>query len=94
MKKLTASAIAFILFIIIVVLATIVLSACKDLKNVKADRRIGIDRTAVLMDYNGDTIKTWRGKFGNEYMTGNQIFFDLDGKRVCIRGGIFVSEEK
>jgi hypothetical protein len=55
----------------------------------------GLERTAVLMDYEGDTIKTWEGKFDiRDENNDNQIFFDLDGKRIWIQGGIFVSEEK
>ena len=54
----------------------------------------GLHRTATLMDYNGDTIKTWTGTFDiRDQGNDNQIFFDLDGKRIWIQGGIFVSEE-
>jgi hypothetical protein len=46
------------------------------------------------MDYTGDTIATWEGKFDiRDNGSDNQIFFDIDGKRVWIQGGIFVSEE-
>ena len=42
----------------------------------------------------GDTIETWHGKFDiRDSGSDNQIFFDLDGKRVWIQGDIFVSEE-
>lgn len=97
MKKSTALAIIFILVIMFV--AACVLSGCtegqkRELKNIQSDWGGGIERTAVLMDYNGDTIKTWHGKFDiRDSGSDNQIFFDLDGKRVWIQGGIFVSEE-
>lgn len=100
MKKSIALTISFILFVAFIALATITLSGCtegqkRDLKNIKSDWGGGIERTAVLMDYNGDTIKTWHGKFDiRDSGSDNQIFFDLDGKRVWIQGGIFVSEEK
>ena len=98
MKKSTALAIIFIPLIMFI--AACVMSGCtegqkRDLKNIKSDWGGGIERTAVLMDYNGDTIKTWSGKFDiRDSGADNQIFFDLDGKRVWIQGGIFVSEEK
>ena len=49
-------------------MSAIAMSGCTEgqkrgLKNIKSDWTGGIERTAVLMDY-------------------NQIFFDLDGKRV------------
>lgn len=63
-------------------------------KSIKSDFGGGLERTAVLMDYNGDTIKVWSGKFDiRDSGSDNQIFFDVDGKRVWIQGGIFVSEE-
>lgn len=47
------------------------------------------------MDYNGNVIKRWDGKFDiRDSGSDNQIFFDIDGKRVWIQGGIFLSEEK
>jgi hypothetical protein len=97
MKKSTLLAIITLLFI--VCMSVIVLSGCtegqkRELKNIQSDWGGGIERTAVLMDYNGDTIKTWHGKFDiRDSGSDNQIFFDLDGKRVWIQGGIFVSEE-
>jgi len=98
MKKSTALAIITLLFIVF--MSVIALTGCTEgqkrgLKDIKSDWGGGIERTAVLMDYNGDTIKTWHGKFDiRDSGSDNQIFFDLDGKRVWIQGGIFVSEEK
>ena len=97
MKKSTALAIITVL--LIAFMSAIALSGCtegqkRSLKNIKSDWGGGIERTAVLMDYNGDTIKTWQGKFDiRDSGSDNQIFFDLAGKRVWIQGGIFVSEE-
>lgn len=70
--------------------------SCKrEIKSIGSDWGGGINRTAVLMDYNGDTIATWEGKFDiRDEGEDNQIFFDIDGKRVWIQGGIFLSEEK
>jgi hypothetical protein len=64
-------------------------------KSWNSDFNGGLDRTAVLYDYNGDTINYWEGKFDiRDSGSDNQIFFDLNGKRTWIQGGIFVSEEK
>lgn len=70
--------------------------SCKrEIKSINSDFDGGLERTAVLMDYYGDTIKTWEGKFDiRDGGADNQIFFDINGKRVWIQGGIFVSEEK
>lgn len=69
-------------------------SCSRKIKTIESDFGGGLDRTAVLMDYNGDTIKVWKGKFDiRDTGSDNQIFFDLDGKRIWIQGGIFVSEE-
>ncbi len=97
MKKSTA--LAIIVFLLAALATACICSSCtegqkRSLKDIQSDWGGGIERTAVLMDYNGDTIKTWQGKFDiRDSGSDNQIFFDLDGKRVWIQGGIFVSEE-
>ena len=64
-------------------------------KSWESDFGGGLERTATLYDYNGDTIGYWEGKFDiRDSENDNQIFFDLNGKRIWIQGGIFVSEEK
>jgi hypothetical protein len=48
------------------------------MKTIGSDISGGLNRTAVLMDYNGDTIKVWEGKFDiRDTGSDNQIFFDL-----------------
>ena len=80
-------------------LATLLLTSCgesfnRSMKDLRSNYGGGLNRTAVLMDYQGDTLKIWKGKFDiRDNGSDNQIFFDLDGKRVWIQGGIFVSEE-
>lgn len=81
-----------------IIATTVQLASCercsRSIKSISSDFS-GLHRTATLMDYNGDTIATWEGKFDiRDNGSDNQIFFDLDGKRVWIQGGIFVSEEK
>ena len=70
-------------------------SCSREIKSLKSDLGGGLERTAVLMDYNGDTIKMWSGKFDiRDDSSDNKIFFDIDGKWVWIQGGIFLSEVK
>lgn len=77
----------------------IITSSCtealkRNVKNAKSNFTGGLERTLVLMDYTGDTIKVWSGKFDiRDNGADNQLFFDLDGKRVWIQGGIVVTEE-
>jgi hypothetical protein len=52
----------------------------------------GLDRTVTVYDYNGNPIKSWSGTF-DVSESENEVFFDLDGKRVIIHGGIVINEE-
>ena len=52
----------------------------------------GSNKTATLYDYNGDTIKTWSGDINLKGLN-DEILFNLGGKSVWIKGGIFVYEE-
>ena len=38
-------------------------SCRRKMKSIKSDWSGGLNRSLVLMDYEGDTIKTWTGKF-------------------------------
>lgn len=87
-------------FLVILALVAIVFtqtsceSCSREMKSIKSDWTGGLNRTLTLMDYEGDTIKTWSGKFDiRDDSSDNKIFFDLDGKRIWIQGGIVVSEE-
>lgn len=88
-----------LLIVIVCAISLCMFSSCescsRQMKSIGSDFGGGLNRTAVLLDYNGDTIKMWEGKFDiRDTGSDNQIFFDLDGKRVWIQGGIFLSEEK
>ena len=62
-------------------------------KSIKSDIGNGLNRTVTVYDYNGKPIKTWSGKFDiNE--DDKETYFDIDGKRVIVQGGIMISEEK
>lgn len=68
-------------------------SCNRRLKNMDADMR-GLNRTVTLMDYSGDTIKQWQGKFLINSDDSNGYYFDDDqNNRVMIQGGIIVIEE-
>ena len=53
----------------------------------------GLERTVTLYDYNGNVIKQYSGKF-DVSSSETETYFDIDGKRVIIHGGIIVNEEK
>lgn len=86
-------------FFALLICAMFVFCSCgegfkRELKSLKSNYGGGLERTLTLMDYNGDTLKTWSGKFDvRDDSADNRIFFDLDGKRIWIQGGIVVSEE-
>ena len=89
------------IFTLIAVVCTLILTAgCtesqkRDLKTFKSDWDGGLHRTLTLYDYNGNVLKVWEGKVDiRDNGSDNQIFFDLNGKRIWIQGGIVVSEEK
>lgn len=80
----------------IVIVSMISLSGCastkRNLKSLESNISGGLDRTVTVYDYNGQEIKSWSGKFG---VSGseNEVYFDKDGKRVIIHGGIVINEE-
>ena len=52
----------------------------------------GLERTVTVYSYDGDILGEWSGKFD---VTENdqETFFDIDGHRVIIQGGIIINEE-
>lgn len=84
------------IFVAMAIAATMLLSGCESLKRgfktLGSDYTGGLDRTAILYDYNGKEIKRWEGRFD---VSDDQdvVSFDLNGKRVIIKGGITVIEE-
>lgn len=68
-------------------------SGKRALKTEKSNLSGGINRTVTVYDYNGNQINSWTGTFdvtNSEYET----YFDIDGKRVVIHGGIVINEEQ
>lgn len=87
MKK---STICAAILIILVAIFSILFSSCSEetLKQIN-----GPERTVVLMNNNGDTLKTWEGS-GVYHTYDNVVTLNIDGKRTTISGGILVAEEK
>lgn len=80
-----------------IAIAMVSLQSCegckRQMKSYKSDMT-GLQRKAVLYDYQGNIIKQWSGKFDINDDGADRIYFDLDGKRIWIQGGIFVAEEQ
>ena len=64
----------------------------RGLKSFGSDFNGGLYRTVTVYDYNGDEIKSYSGKF-DVSESENEVYFDLDDKRVIIHGGIIINEE-
>lgn len=67
-------------------------SCSRSVKSMSSDISGGLNRTVTLYDNTGKEIKSWHGKIDLE-SNDQEVFFDLNGKRVIIQGGIVVSEE-
>lgn len=78
------------------VMLCILLTGCagfsRGMKSIGSDFAGGLNRTVTVYDYNGGEIKSWTGKF-DVSESENEVFFDLNGKRVIIHGGIVINEE-
>ena len=68
-------------------------SCAREFKSCQSNMDGGLHRTVDVYDYNGNKIKTYEGKFDISN-SENEVFFDIEGKRVIIHGGIVISEEK
>ncbi len=90
MKKIIA--IAFAIIILIFSLCGCTEAGKRNWKSMESNWTGGLNRTVTVYDYNGDPIKSWTGHFDVSENT-NEVWFDLDGKRVIITGGIIINEE-
>ena len=52
----------------------------------------GCDRVVTVYSNTGEKIKEWNGKF-DVSENDNEVYFDLNDKRVIIHGGIVIDEE-
>lgn len=92
MKKKIIIAIALILLVLCAFCLTGCASWSRGWKSFTSDIAGGLDRTITVYDYNGTEIQSWTGKIDiSESET--EIYFDLDGKRTIIHGGIVIVQE-
>lgn len=92
MKKKATLIIAGILICGIVCVATGCASSRRFWKSVSSDMANGLNRTVTVYDYDGKPIKEYSGKF-DVSESENEVYFDINGKRVIIHGGIVINEE-
>ena len=67
-------------------------SVQRSLKSYHSEFEGGLNRTVTVYDYNGDVIKSYTGKF-DVSESENEVYFDLNDKRIIIHGGIVINEE-
>lgn len=85
-----------IIFIATLMSGIVCLSSCastqRAIKSIGSEFSNGLERTVTVYDYSGNEIKSWTGKF-DVSSSENEVYFDKDGKRVIIHGGIVINEE-
>jgi hypothetical protein len=67
-------------------------SCSRDFKTIGSNLNGGMNRVVKVYDYNGNLIQQWEGKIDLDN-SDQETYFDLDGKRVIIQGGIVITEE-
>ena len=85
--------IAFILVVFIGVMASRA-SLKRWVKSLGSEFNDGIERTVTVYDYNGNTIRSWEGRFDVIQGETGIMFDGPNGRRVIISGGIVINEEK
>lgn len=97
--NITKQRVAFVAALVVSVLAIVMVcglagcSSCsRSVKSMSSDIDGGLNLTVTLFDNAGNKLKSWHGKIDLE-SNDQEVFFDLNGKRVIIQGGIVVSEE-
>lgn len=88
MKKIIVGVVSIVMALSMVGCA----STSREIKSTVSDLTGGLDRTVTVYDYNGEAIKSWTGHF-DVSESENEVYFDLNGKRVIIHGGIVINEE-
>lgn len=64
----------------------------RNVKSIGSDWSGGLNRTVTVYSNTGEKIQSWSGKF-DVSESENEVYFDVDGKRVIIHGGIVVDTE-
>ena len=88
MKKIIALA----LILVTIFMLTGCASMQRDMKTISSDWGGGLNRTVTVYDYNGNPIQSWTGKIDLSE-SDNETWFDLNGKRTIIQGGIIIIQE-
>lgn len=64
----------------------------RSMKTIGSDISGGLDRTVTVYSYDGEKLGEWSGKF-DVSSSAQETFFDINGKRVILQGGIIINEE-
>ena len=88
MKKIIALA----LILVTIFMLTGCASMERDMKTITSDWGGGLNRTITVYDYTGNPIQSWSGKIDISE-SENEVWFDLNGKRTIIQGGIIIVQE-
>lgn len=64
----------------------------RGVKSIGSDLKGGLNRTVTVYSYDGQILGQWSGKF-DVSESKQETYFDIDGKRVIIQGGIIINEE-
>ena len=64
----------------------------RSMKTIGSDITGGLDRTVTVYSYDGEKLGEWSGKF-DVSSSDQETFFDINGKRVILQGGIIINEE-
>lgn len=88
MKKIIALA----LILVTIFMLTGCASMQRDMKTISSDWGGGLNRTVTVYDYTGNPVQSWTGKIDISE-SENEVWFDLNGKRTVIQGGIIIVQE-
>lgn len=85
-----------IIAMILVLITVLSLAGCasmeREMKTISSDWGGGLNRTVTVYDYNGNPIQSWTGKIDLSE-SDHETWFDLNGKRTIIQGGIIIIQE-
>ena len=84
--------IALALILVTIFMLTGCASMQRDMKTISSDWGGGLNRTVTVYDYTGNPIQSWTGKIDISE-SENEVWFDLNGKRTVIQGGIIIVQE-
>lgn len=62
-------------------------------KSIFSDYGGGLERKVTVYSNTGEEIRSWEGKF-DVSSSETETYFDVNGKRVIIHGGIVIDEEQ